>query len=124
MMKWKKKMKRILIAEDKEFNQRLYRRLYSPLAEVEIVSSGQEALDRIEQSVDGLDLIILDGLMPPGPTGDVIARRCKELYPALRVILNTSNPDDYKHLGEWGIPVFDKTPYTTLLEYVRRILEE
>ncbi|MBI2102491.1 response regulator [Candidatus Woesearchaeota archaeon] len=117
-------MKRILIAEDKELNQRLYQSLYSPLAEVEIVSSGQEALERIERGVDKLDLIVLDGSMPPGPTGDVIARRCKELYPTLRVVLNTSNPNDYKHLGESGIPVFDKTPYTLLLEYVRRILEE
>ena len=42
---------------------------------VETVRCGDDALERINKG--GLDLIILDGSMPPGPKGDYIARQVR-----------------------------------------------
>ena len=84
------KIARILIVDDEEPIQKTLRRLFSRLYEVETVSSGEEALQLLNQ--EGYDVIISDMRMP-GMSGSMLLKRCYQKWPEMIRILLTGFSD-------------------------------
>ena len=73
---------------------------------VQTAICGNDAVERINRG--GLDLIILDGSMPPGPGGASIAKQVREQYPNMPVILQSGEHKKYQDLERIGVKVMSK----------------
>jgi DNA-binding NtrC family response regulator len=121
-------MYNILIADDDNaiaemLKEYLLQKRPSNTYNVEITNSGDSTVARI--STGGLDFLILDGRMPPGPKGSDIAIMVRQSGNNVPIALFTGNPNDYTDLKEKVslCEVFAKpAEYEKLLEYVDRIL--
>ncbi len=114
--------KKILIAESTPGTAENYRQLLSANYDVEVVHSGQEAARRLEKGIEGLDLIVLESIMDPGPRGSEIARYIRKAHPSFPVVVTTASPEQYPTLAEVNIPVYGKDPMNGLMDYIRRTL--
>lgn len=85
---------------------------------VEQVYDGKSSLERINRG--GMDAAVLDWNMPPrgmkmseaierGYSGDIVAKRARELYPKMAIILYSSNADKFRdELQPLTVQCFDK----------------
>jgi DNA-binding response OmpR family regulator len=114
--------KRILVVDDEEGLRLLYKEeLEDEGAEVIVASSGQEALDKLDDNE--VDLVLLDIKMP-GMDGVEVLRRVKEKFSDMPVILCTAYPH-YKHdFGTWASDayVIKSSDLTELKQTIREIL--
>lgn len=82
---------KLLIVDDEEtFAQTLAERLEMRQLGAEAVFSGKEALERLEQRGTGIDVVILDVLMP-GMNGIDVLREIKKQWPLIEVIMLTGH---------------------------------
>jgi two-component system response regulator (stage 0 sporulation protein F) len=94
------KKKRILLVDDEEGIQLLYREEFEDEGyEVTTAYNGEEALE--EFSKEPPDLVILDINMP-GMNGIEVLRRMKEIDPDLPVILSSAYQEYKQDLGTWA----------------------
>jgi PAS domain S-box-containing protein len=88
--------------------------------------SGQEALDLYQKEWEGIDLIILDMIMP-GMAGGETFNRLKEVNPAVRVILSSgySLNGQAKEILDRGCMGFLQKPFSLsdLSQKVRQVLD-
>lgn len=82
-------MDKVLIVDDDEsLCYFLERALRKAEYEVESVHDGEEALARIK--TNSYDLVLLDNIMPPGPSGLEIFQQLHEINPKLPIIIMTA----------------------------------
>ena len=116
------KKNRILVVDDEEGLRLLYKEeLEDDGAKVELASSGEEALEKLEKKM--VDLVLLDIKMP-GMDGVEVLRRVKQRWKELPVILCTAYPH-YKHdFGTWASDAYvvKSSDLTELKQTVREIL--
>ncbi len=115
-------MKKILLVDDEEGIQMLYREEFED--EGYVVSSaytGEEALQKLEQ--ESPDLVILD-IQMPGMNGVETLRQIKMIDPTLPVILSTAYNEYKQDLGAWASDeyVVKSSDMTALKEAVRKHL--
>jgi CheY-like chemotaxis protein len=81
--------------------------------EVEISSSGMEALERYEKNSERFDLVILDMLMP-NLSGEEVFFLLKEIDPDLRalIISGYSSEEAVQHILDQGGRGFIQKPFT------------
>jgi PAS domain S-box-containing protein len=94
--------------------------------EVAAVSTGQDALDLLEQGRT-LDVLFTDVVLPKGVSGVELARRVRAIRPGIKVLLTSGYPEDVfeQHGGrEQSTPLLHK-PYRRkeLVEALQGILE-
>ena len=81
----------VLIVDDEEaFAKALAERLAMRELKAEAVFSGEDALGRLKQQGTGVDVIILDVLMP-GLSGIDTLREIKKEWPLVEVVMLTGN---------------------------------
>jgi two-component system, response regulator, stage 0 sporulation protein F len=92
--------KRILVVDDEEGIQLLYREEFEDEGyEVLSAYNGEEAMAVFGR--EGLDLVILDINMP-GMNGIEVLRRMKEIDPNLPVILSSAYQEYKQDIGSWA----------------------
>lgn len=93
-------MKKILLVDDEEGIQLLYREEFEDEG-YEVVSAynGNEAIAKLR--TDKPDLVILDINMP-GMNGIEVLRQMKEMSPELPVILSSAYPEYKQDFGSWA----------------------
>jgi CheY-like chemotaxis protein len=94
--------------------------------EVAAVSTGQDALDLLEQGRT-FDALFTDVVLPKGVSGVELARRVRAIRPGIKVLLTSGYPEDvFEQHGGWeqSTPLLHK-PYRRkeLVEALQRILE-
>lgn len=114
--------KTVLLADDQPFIMERVAKRLSENYIIETVTSGDEALKRIEGG--GLDLIILDNSMPPGPKGSYIAKQVRKNYPDIPVVLQSGDYETFGYLEEHGIKVMNKFDRDGIVAYVKQTLGE
>jgi two-component system, response regulator, stage 0 sporulation protein F len=93
-------MKRILLVDDEEGIQLLYREEFEEEGfEVESAYNGDEALEKFKANPP--DLVVLDINMP-GRNGIEVLRQMKELRPELPVILSSAYQEYKQDFGSWA----------------------
>jgi len=93
-------MKRILLVDDEEGIQLLYREEFEEEGfEVIAAYNGEEALEKFSREPP--DLVILDINMP-GMNGIEVLRRMKEINPNLPVILSSAYQEYKQDFGSWA----------------------
>jgi len=97
------KRKTILVADDFPGSLENFEMLLGKDYNLKTANCGRNALRVINEG--GLDFIILDNNMPPGPEGNEIARAIRKNYPSVPVVLFTSDYAEYQHLEREGIKV-------------------
>lgn len=94
--------------------------------EVELASSGLEALERFEGKGERFDLVILDMLMP-NLSGEEVFFRLREIDPTLQVLIISgySSEEAVQHILDQGGKGFIQKPFTIgeLSRKVRRCLD-
>ena len=94
------KRKRILLVDDEEGIQLLYREEFEEEGyEVESAMNGEEALEKFRNNPP--DLVILDINMP-GMNGIEVLRQMKEMHPDLPVILSSAYQEYKQDFGTWA----------------------
>jgi len=93
-------MKKILLVDDEEGIQLLYREEFEEQG-YEVVSAynGEEALKKFK--ADPPDLVVLDINMP-GIKGIQVLREMKEMHPDLPVILSSAYQEYKQDFGTWA----------------------
>ena len=118
------KDKRILVVDDEEGLRLLYKEeLEDEGVDVLLASSGNEAIEQLEERGEEVDLVLLDIKMP-GMDGVEVLRRVKERWKELPVILCTAYPH-YKHeFGTWASDAYvvKSSDLTELKQTIREIL--
>ena len=125
--------KKILMADDQLY---LWEDVVAKLKEtyhVETAGSGNEAYDMLSRHYAGrcdkIDLLILDGSMPPGPDGDRLAQIAVCTDPTINVIIYTGRPELYRHAESEKIKIISKNDNEglptdkELISYVNQLLQ-
>jgi CheY-like chemotaxis protein len=121
----RKKMKRILIADDEEALQRLYQEEFEEDGyEVILAGNGNEVLERLQDQDRVPDLIIMDIRMP-GMNGIDTLRVIKEKYPHIPVILCSAYSEFKQDFSVWASDdyVVKSSDLTELKDAVKRHLK-
>lgn len=88
-------------------------------------SSGQEAAATYREKRDGIDLVILDMILP-GMGGSEVLRALKEIDPGVRVVLSSGYglQDDVRSVMEAGCCAFVQKPYkfADLSRIIRQVI--
>jgi CheY-like chemotaxis protein len=114
-------VKKLLIADDQPECLSYVIDALKGLYDVEVVESGDDALERIGQ--DGLDFIILDNDMSPGPKGKEIAKVVRSSYPNLPILLQSSESGKYREeMNQIGVEVRHKCDTYGIVDYVTTTL--
>lgn len=100
--------------------------------DVETANSGDEAYKILCKHYTGrrdeIDLLILDGSMPPGPDGDRLARIALCTDPTINVIIYTGRPELYRHAESKNVKIISKNDDKglpddrELISYVNQLL--
>jgi two-component system, response regulator, stage 0 sporulation protein F len=118
-------MKRILIADDEEALQRLYKEEFEEEGyEVLLAGNGKEVMDLLEDPNRLPDLIVMDIRMP-GMNGIETLRLIKEKYPRLPVILCSAYSEFKQDFSVWASEdyVVKSSDLTELKEAVKKHLK-
>ncbi|MBI5560530.1 MAG: response regulator [Deltaproteobacteria bacterium] len=116
--------KRVLVVDDEEGIRLLYKEeLEEEGYDVELASSGEEALKKLEG--DHIDLVLLDIKMP-GMDGIEVLRKVKERWRKLPVILCTAFPHYKQDFGTWASDAYvvKSSDLRELKEKVKDILQK
>ncbi len=119
-------MKRILIADDEEALQRLYKEEFDEEGyEVLLASTGKEVVSLLEDPAHLPDLIVMDIRMPEMNGIDTL-RAIKEKYPQLPVILCSAYSEFKQDFSTWASDdyVVKSSDLTELKEAVKRHLKD
>jgi two-component system, response regulator, stage 0 sporulation protein F len=119
-------MKRILIADDEEALQRLYKEEFEEEGyEVLLAGNGKEVISLLEDPKHLPDLIVMDIRMPEMNGIDTL-RIIKEKYPHLPVILCSAYSEFKQDFSTWASDdyVVKSSDLTELKEAVKRHLKE
>jgi two-component system response regulator (stage 0 sporulation protein F) len=119
-------MKRILIADDEEALQRLYKEEFEEEGyEVLLASTGKEVVSLLEDPAHLPDLIVMDIRMPEMNGIDTL-RAIKEKYPQLPVILCSAYSEFKQDFSTWASDdyVVKSSDLTELKEAVKRHLKD
>ncbi len=119
-------MKRILIADDEEALQRLYKEEFEEDGyEVILAGNGKEVLSRLEDPDHVPDIIVMDIRMPEMNGIDTL-RTIKEKYPRMPVILCSAYSEFKQDFSVWASDdyVVKSSDLTELKEAVKRHLKE
>jgi CheY-like chemotaxis protein len=116
----------ILVVDDERLPRRLASRLLSEEGYRVLEAEGApEALDVLSQAPGGIDLLVLDVVMP-GCNGVELGRRVMEYWPDQRILYMSAHPAEaVRHgLPKLNVPFLPK-PYTRdeALAKVREALE-
>ena len=117
----------VLLAEDNEMVSKLTRRILERAGyKVLLARDGQEALQLFNEEKDGIDIIVLDLVMPK-LGGRLAFEKMKEAKSDLKALFTSGHNLEATHLRYFidkGLPIMQK-PYDRkeLLEMVRRTLE-
>ena len=116
---------RILVADDYEPILTLLSRTLEYKYHITFAKNGNEAMKMVQDRGDSLDLLILDGSMPPGPSGVEVAAYANTQYPELKVIIFSGEPAKFREQVLADMPVFEKPKeLSALLGYVDSVLQE
>lgn len=113
--------KTVLIADDQLF---MLGRLITTLQEnysVKTASSGEEALKKINQG--GLDLIILDDIMPPGYPPSIMIKNIREKYSDIPIVLQSRLSYLHKNLKSKYVKIMQKCEHEKLMKYIKETLK-
>ena len=103
--------KRLLLVEDNDAVGQFARSLLEELGQIVTwVHSGDEALALLERAHEKIDLVFSDVVMP-GINGLDLARRIRDTWPALPVVLTTGYSDALAADRDHGFPLLRK-PYS------------
>lgn len=103
--------RRILLVEDNEAVGQFARSLLEELGQIVTwVQSGEDALALLERAHEKIDLVFSDVIMP-GINGLDLARRIRDRWPAMPVILTTGYSDALAEHQNHGFPLLRK-PYS------------
>ncbi len=119
-------MKRILIADDEEALQRLYKEEFEEEGyEVLLAGNGKEVISLLEDPEHLPDLIVMDIRMPEMNGIDTL-RIIKEKYPHLPVILCSAYSEFKQDFSTWASDdyVVKSSDLTELKEAVKRHLKK
>ncbi len=117
-------MKRILVVDDEESIRLLYKAdLEDEGFEVDLASSGKEALRKIEEG--NFDLVTLDIKMPD-ISGIELLRKIKERFRKLPVVLCTAYHHYKQDFGTWAADAYVVKSSDTgeLIRTIKGILQE
>ncbi len=115
-------MKKILLVDDDESIQLLYREEFSDEGyQVDSAYNGGEALKKFEN--DRPDLVILD-IQMPGMNGIEVLRQMKMMDSSVPVILNSAYHEYKQDLGAWASDeyVVKSSDMSVLKESVRKLV--
>lgn len=112
--------KTVLVADDQLLFMRDVIAQLKEVYTVETVTCGDEAIERIHKG--GLDLLILDNSMPPGPEGNCIARHVRKQYSNIPIVLQSGEYKKYLNLESIGVKVMNKHDEVGIAAYVKQIL--
>lgn len=99
-----KKLRLLLVDDEKEFVETLANRLRIRDLEASIALNGEEALSAVEQEEP--DVIVLDVKMP-GIDGIEVLRRVREAYPNVEVIILTGHGSEKDEETARSLGAFD-----------------
>ena len=119
-------MKRLLIADDEEALQRLYKEEFEEEGyEVLLAGNGNEVLELLKDPDRLPDLIVMDIRMP-GLNGIETLRLIKEKYPKLPVILCSAYSEFKQDFSVWASEdyVVKSSDLSELKETVKKHLRE
>ena len=119
-------MKRILIADDEEALQRLYKEEFEDEGyEVLVAGNGNEVISLLEDPSHLPDLIVMDIRMP-GMNGIDTLRIIKEKYPRIPVILCSAYSEFKQDFSVWASDdyVVKSSDLTELKEAVKKHLKD
>jgi two-component system, response regulator, stage 0 sporulation protein F len=119
-------MKRILIADDEEALQRLYKEEFEEDGyEVLLAGNGKEVLSQLEDPNHLPDLIVMDIRMPEMNGIDTL-RVIKEKYPQIPVILCSAYSEFKQDFSVWASDdyVVKSSDLTELKEAAKRLLKQ
>ncbi len=118
--------KRLLVVDDEEGIRFLYKEEFEEDGyHVDLASSGEEALEMLDEIALNTDLVLMDIKMT-GMDGVDTLRHIKEKWPALPVILSTAYPH-YKHeFGTWACDAYvvKSSDLNELKGVVKSVLEK
>lgn len=98
---------KVLVVDDEEvFAETLAERLRVRELEAEAVFSGDKAIERLEEPAAGIDVVVLDVLMP-GTSGVDTLREIKKRWPLVEVIMLTGNATVQTAIEGMKIGAFD-----------------
>ena len=121
------KERTILIVDDERFNIEVLKDLLAPEYNTLVAKNGKQAVDTIFKKGDGIDLVILDLIMP-GMGGDKAFDLIREIQPTMPVILSSgySLNGQANAIMRRGCNDFIQKPFTIseLSRKVRKILDE
>ncbi|WP_240910146.1 response regulator [Desulfopila sp. IMCC35008] len=103
----------ILVVDDEKQLRDLSERMLGAVGyEVKTVSSGEEAVEYLQQA--SADLVVLDMLMKPGMDGLQTYREIVGIHPGQKAIITSgfSESDDVKEVMKLGAAKFIRKPYT------------
>lgn len=115
-------MKKILLVDDEESIQLLYREEFRDEGyEVITAINGTEALEKFESNDP--DLVILD-IQMPGMNGIEVLRQMKMLNPDIPVVLSSAYQEYKQDLGAWASDeyVVKSADISELKESVKRLI--
>jgi two-component system response regulator (stage 0 sporulation protein F) len=118
-------MNRILIADDEEALQRLYKEEFEEEGyEVLLAGNGKEVLSLLEDPDHLPDLIVMDIRMPE-LDGISTLRVIKEKYPQIRVILCSAYSEFKQDFSTWASDeyVVKSSDLTELKEAAKRLIK-
>ncbi|MBA4393709.1 MAG: two-component system response regulator [Desulfobacca sp.] len=119
-------MKRIIIADDEEALQRLYKEEFEEEGyEVLLAGNGKEVLSLLEDSAHLPALIIMDIRMPE-LDGISTLRVIKEKHPQIRVILCSAYSEFKQDFSTWASDeyVVKSSDLTELKEAAKRLIKD
>jgi CheY-like chemotaxis protein len=114
------------VVEDEEALARLAAQILGSLGYRVVVAGDYETAIRAAQSLDSLDLLISDVVLP-GPSGVEVAAAIAELHPGVEVLYTSGYTNDavVRHGVQAGSVALLQKPYTreALAVRVRRLLD-
>lgn len=121
-------MAKILLAEDDELMQKIVQKVLTrENYEVDIVTNGKEAFEKLEESSYGYDLVITDLMMPYANGFEIISKlknNPSQKPVSVIIVSNASNEDMIMESFKLGADDFLKKPIipAELLIRVKRLL--
>ncbi len=117
---------KMLVVDDNKPIIDLIKEYFENSSQIEVVDSacdGEEALEKIEKSVDNIDLILLDLIMPKKDGIYVLAKlKEKDINKDIIVVTSYNEPETIRRVSEYGVKYFILKPFD-LADLENKILD-